>query len=169
MFDTVVFNRILDGVIPAATLVGRVTAFATHIQRDEINNTRNPVRRVELLQVFQDVIHSQVATGSFVLDVSRLDEARLSGGPIVPTASAVYGVSEYGGACYSDGSLYDALKAKLDALNDGKPNNVQDVLIAETAIIEGHVLITDDVHLAAVTRGSGGQCQTVDELLAYLT
>ena len=40
MFDTNVFNRILDGVISLQTLTGRVVAHATHIQRDEINNTK---------------------------------------------------------------------------------------------------------------------------------
>ena len=56
MFDTNVFNRIVDGVISLPTLTGRVVAYATHIQRDEINNTKNPERRAALAQVFGDVV-----------------------------------------------------------------------------------------------------------------
>lgn len=56
MFDTMVFNRILDGVISIQSLTGHVVAHATHIQRDEINNTQNPERRALLVQVFGDVV-----------------------------------------------------------------------------------------------------------------
>lgn len=37
MFDTNMFNRILDGVIAIEALTGHVVAHATHIQLDEIN------------------------------------------------------------------------------------------------------------------------------------
>ena len=37
MFDTNLFNRILDGVIAIETLTGDVVTHATHIQLDEIN------------------------------------------------------------------------------------------------------------------------------------
>jgi hypothetical protein len=30
MFDTVIFNRVLDGIVPIERLVGLVTPFATH-------------------------------------------------------------------------------------------------------------------------------------------
>lgn len=50
MFDTRAFNLILDGAFPLETLRDRVAAYATHIQRDEINNTKNPERRSVLLR-----------------------------------------------------------------------------------------------------------------------
>jgi hypothetical protein len=37
MFDTNVFNRILDSVIATEALTGHVVAHATHIQLNEIN------------------------------------------------------------------------------------------------------------------------------------
>ena len=83
------------------------------------------------------------------LGASRLGEARLGGERIVPTPSAVYGVSEYGQANYTQ-------------------NNVQDALIAETAIKAGHVLITDDRDLQTVTTQFGGRCLSVAELMAEL-
>ncbi len=169
MFDTNVFNRILDGVISLHTLTGRVEVYATHVQRDEINNTRNPARRAALAQVFVDAVTGSLPTDSFVLDVSRLDEARLGGERVVPTESAVYGVSRYGHARYSEDNLYSALKNRLDAINGAKPNNVQDALIAETSIKSGHVLVTDDSDLAEVTKEYGGQCVCVADLLLHCT
>ena len=56
MFDTNVFNRIVDEDIALESLVGRVTAYATHIQRDEINNTKNVERRAVLAKSFDDVV-----------------------------------------------------------------------------------------------------------------
>jgi hypothetical protein len=170
MFDTNVFNRILDGVISLQTLTGRVEAYATHVQRDEINNTTNPARRAALARVFGEVVAASLPTESFVLDVSRLDEARLGGERVVPTESAIYGVSMYGQAKYSaEESLYSALKERLDSINGAKPNNVHDALIAETSIKRGHVLVTDDADLTAVTKEYGGQCLSVVELLFHCT
>ena len=40
MFDTNVFNRILDGVIAIEALPGHVVSHATHIQINEINKGR---------------------------------------------------------------------------------------------------------------------------------
>jgi hypothetical protein len=112
MFDTNVFNCILDGVISLQTLTGRVVAYATHIQRDEINNTNDPERRAALSQVFGDVVVGLSPTDSFVLGVSRLDEARLGGERVVPTVSGVYDVSRYGQAKYGaeDDLWIDAAK-----------------------------------------------------------
>ena len=167
MFDTNVFNRILDGVISTQALEGRVVAYATHIQRDELRNTRNQKRRAELEKVFVDVVAASVPTESFVIDASRLDEARLSGDRVVPTESAVYGVSRYRSAQYGiEDNLYATLKADLDGVNGQKPNNVQDALIAETSVKRGHVLVTDDADLALVTKRYGGRCISVAELLA---
>jgi hypothetical protein len=102
--------------------------------------------------------------------VSRVDEAGLSGEHVVPTESAVYGVSRYGQANYgAEDDLYSALKNRLDSINRAKPNNVHDALISETSIKGNHVLVTDDTDLAAVTREYGGQCLSVAELLLHCT
>lgn len=170
MFDTNVFNRILDGVISLQTLTGRVVAYATHIQRDEINNTTNPERRAALARVFGEVVTESLPTESFVLDMSRLDDARLGAERVVPTESAIYGVSGYGQAKYSaEDNLYSPLKGRLDKINGNKSNNVHDALIAETSIKGGHVFVTDDTDLAAVTKEYGGQCLSVAELLLRCT
>jgi len=169
MFDTVVFNRILDGVLPAAALAGSVVAHATHVQRDEIAATKEPVRRTDLTRVFTGTVHLSVPTDAFVLDVSRLDEARLGGGRMVPTVSAVWDVSRLDEASWAaEDGLYSTLKEGLDELNRRKRNNIQDALIAETAIKNRLVLVTDDSDLAEVASRYGGRCMSVAELLAQL-
>src|ERR1051325_1906874 len=123
MFDTVVFNRILDGAIQLSALTDRIEVHATHVQRDEIEQTTDPNRRTALMQIFHDVVRASQSTASFVLGASRLGEARLGGERVVPTPSAVYGVSEYGHANYTQNdNLYLPIRLHLDELNAKKPN-----------------------------------------------
>ena len=165
MFDTNVFNRILDGIISIEALQGCVDAYATHIQRDEIDKTRNPERRSALARIFREFIKVSTPTDSFVIDTSRIGEARIGGDRVVPTTSAVWDVSRWDEARWStDVDLYPALKAELDKRNNCKENNIQDALIAETSIKEDFVLVTDDSDLVSVTRKYGGKCLTVAEL-----
>lgn|SRR6185503_4628931 len=84
MFDTVVFNRILDGALDIGAFVGKARFYATHIQLDEINETSNSQRRQALLEVFNRITERKVPTESFVLGVSRLDEARWGGREYCP-------------------------------------------------------------------------------------
>jgi hypothetical protein len=169
MFDTVVFNRIVDGALDIGAFVGKARFYATHIQLDEINETSKPQRRQALLEVFNRITERKVPTESFILGVSRLDEARLGGGNIVPTESAVWNVSAWGQAKWGEADgLYTAFKAELDTLNKSKPNNIQDTLIAETAIKNRFDLVTDDVDLCTVTKKFGGQCTNTKQLASDL-
>ena len=157
MFDTVVFNRILDGALDIGTFVGKARFYATHIQLDELNETSNPQRRQALLEVFDRITERKVPTESFVLGVSRLDEARLGGGNIVTTESAVWNASAWGQAKWGEpDGLYFAFKAELDTLKS-KRNNIEDTLIAETAIKNRFALVADDINLYTVTRKFGGK------------
>ena len=166
MFDTRAFNLMLDGSVSAEALKGRVFAHATHIQRDEINNTKDPGRRAALLQVFNDVVAETVPTNSAVIGVSRIGAARIGGDRVVPTASAVLDVSRWDQASWSaNDNIYSTLKSDLDMLNKSKRNNVQDALIAETSIKGRYVLITDDSDLIEVTQRYGGRCLSLEQLL----
>jgi hypothetical protein len=165
MFDTVVFNRILDGVLDISMLRGRARFYATHIQLDEILKTSNLERREALLAVFNKITERKVATESMVSDVSRLDEAKLGGGNIVPTESAVWNVSRWGQAKWGEeDGLCSAFKAELDRLNKNKANNVQDSLIGETTIKYHFTLVTDDSDLFRVTKQFGGECTDTKKL-----
>ncbi len=59
MLDTNVFNHLLDGKVDITCLKGR-RLIATHIQRDEISNTENEVRRADLLSIFEFLTEEQV-------------------------------------------------------------------------------------------------------------
>lgn len=166
MFDTRAFNLVLDAPFPIEKLKERVMAYATHIQRDEINNTKDPERKSALLRVFEEVTLESVPTDSLVLGVSRIGAARLGGERVVSTESSVWGVSRWGHAKWTaNDNLYVPIKDALDKLNKGKRNNVQDALIAETATKGGYVLVTDDTHMIEVAKQYGCKCMSLEEIL----
>lgn len=134
IFDTNIFNRIADGAIDAAELGGATNLFATHIELNELQRTGRDERRDRLLRVFEAV-----------------------GPKRIPTESAVWGVSEWGGGKWTaDDNLYQPIVEALNAENGGKPNNTHDALIAETAIRNDLTLVTEDRDLAKVAVQHGG-------------
>lgn len=130
--DTCVINRLVDETLSLDQLPDDGEYLASHVQVDEIKRTKNDARRAQLLAMF-----------STVIDVA------------VPTESLVVGISIVGAAKVSDGKGYTALKASLDALNKGKSNNAQDVLIAEVGLNNGFTLITADKDLAQAASKHG--------------
>jgi hypothetical protein len=130
MLDTNVFNDVLDGRVDANRLKGH-KLFVTHIQRDEINMTRDDARREALLASFAELSTDMSPTSSAVAGVSVAGAAcPAASRSVVPTESGVWGVSEWGQAKWrSEPTQFEALRQELDGRNNGKPNNVQDVLI----------------------------------------
>lgn len=170
MFDTNVFNHLLDGMAELSTFVERAKFYATHVQIDELKRTSNEDRKVALLRVFEEVISVKVSTESFVLGTSRLGEAKLGSEQVIPTESAVWGTSKWDRCKWtSPDNLYDSMKSKLDQLNKNKSNNVQDALIAETAIKNRFTLVTHDSDLFKVTTEFGGACANIHELIKDLS
>jgi predicted nucleic acid-binding protein len=106
------------------------------VQLDELNNTKDKERRFRLLWRFTEISPALVPTESFLLDVSRLDLAKIG-----------------------SGEIFTLLKTALDQLNGSKPNNVHDALIAEVAIVNGFTLLTSDYHLAEVAKENGAEVQ----------
>jgi len=147
MFDTNVFNRILDGAVEVSGFRGNARFYATHVQLDELKRTSNTKRREELISVFEEVTDTKVPTESFVLGVSRLDEAKLGG---------------------DEDQLCTAMKAELDKLNKNKPNNIQDALIAETAIKNQFTLVTEDTDLLTVAKKFSGMCAGIEQMMVDL-
>jgi predicted nucleic acid-binding protein len=131
--DTCIINKLIDGKMNLDGLPPNSSFFASHIQIDELNKTPDAERKDQLLSKFTEVIPR-----------------------IIPTKSAVWDVSRYDQAEFSDGMLYNYLKQALDILNKSKPNNVNDALIAETAIVNGYILLTSDRHLAEAAQQYGG-------------
>ena len=124
----------MDGTINVVDLPSDGPFVATHVQIDEINNITDRERRARLFLIFAEVRPEIVPTESFVWDVSRWDHGK-----------------------WSDGVIFEKLKQDLDALNKSKPNNAEDVLIAEVAIVNGFTLLTSDRHLAEVVEKQGGK------------
>lgn len=141
MFDTNIFNRILDGSFDLQGSDDKVL-YATHVQLDEIRATKNIQRRLGLEKLFMEILDEQLPTQSFVLDISRLDEARLG-----------------------NGEIYNQILSLLNQRNKRKPNNVQDALIGETALTNGLILVTEDSDLRNVIAGLGGLACTLQEML----
>lgn len=132
--DTCIFNKLLDGLLSTEDLPADSEFVATHVQIDELGQTRNDERRAKLLSRFSTLVDTIVPTESMVLDVSKFDQCKLS-----------------------DGTLYNRLKIDLDSLNDRKENNTKDALIAEVAIVNQYALLTADYHLAEVAKKHGCQ------------
>ena len=166
MLDTNVFNHVLDGKINVDTLVGK-DLVATHVQRDELSKTNDEARRAALLNVFNELTPEQAVTSSAVAGISVAGGAAASGGGIVPTESAVWDVSRWEQAKWGKrDNIFAGMRAELDALNKRKGNNAHDILIAETAVRNGWVLVTSDTDLFAVVTRYGGACANVFALSA---
>ncbi len=141
MLDTNIFNRVTDGDIPIEAFQG-LRMFATHVQLDELNATKNPDRAAALLNVFERVAPDVVATSSLVWDVSRWGQANWT----------------------ADDGVFQAILERLQALDaeSGKthrdPNNpVRDALIAETAIKNDLTLVSEDLNLRRVVGEFGSR------------
>ena len=141
IFDTNIFNRILDGEIDPARVAADTELCASHIEINELQNTGNSERRQQLLDVLYAIGPEQI-----------------------PTESAVWSVSEFGGAQFtSDNNLYQPIVEALNAKNGRKANNAHDALIAETAIRNNLTLVTEDCDLAAVAAEHGGSVVNFSE------
>jgi predicted nucleic acid-binding protein len=148
MLDTNVFNHVLDGRMDVNALQAG-NLYVTHIQNDEIANTRDPVRRDQLQAIVTRVLSTSPAPAA----------GREPG--VMPTESAVWGVSKWGEAKWTaPDALLDKMLAALNSRNKGKKNNVQDVLIAETALLNQLALVTADADLAEVMKMFGGTVVT---------
>jgi predicted nucleic acid-binding protein len=144
MFDTNLFNCILDGVVEISKFRRKARFYATHVQLDELKATSNVQRRQDLLAVFEEVVGiNKIPTEAFVLDVSLLDEAKLGD---------------------EEDDLYSQVKMKLDKRNRNKPNNIQDALITETAMKNGLTLATHDSDLFFVATKMGAACVNVHQI-----
>ncbi len=163
MFDTNIFDRVLDGKIDIAAIKSNKNLYATHIQLDELNAAPDLNRKGKLLKIFQQVVNSKVPTESMVWDVSKWDEGKWSSETqLTPTEAFVLGVSRLGKAKLGKADIYSLIKAELDKLK-AKPNNIKDALLAETSVKNGYVLVSDDKNLRKVIKKIGGLVLTFEE------
>lgn len=142
MFDTVIFNKILDVEISLDSLPKNFKYVVTHIQYDELNKTPNEDRRKKLLDIFFKIYSKEISTESTLLGTSILGKSKLS-----------------------NNSLCEKIKLMLDR-KQNKESNKNDALIAETAIKNGLILVTNDRDLAEVTQKYEGEAINLEDFLS---
>lgn len=147
IFDTNIFNHILTRKIDINFFKGRNRYFVTHVQEDEIKNTRDEKWRKKLLVIFQDINQKKIVT-----------------------ESAVYGISKYGGAKYGGGKIFHTIRDELNKIEPKKQiSNIRDALIAEVSIENNYNLVTDDNTLSKVVKQKHGKVMNLDEFIKYLS
>lgn len=163
MFDTNIFDRVLDGKLDIIDLKKKGKFFVTHIQLDELNAISNPKRKKVLLKIFSHIVTDKVSTESAVWDISKWDESKWSSEQsLTPTEAFVLGVSKLGQAKLGKADIYSVIKAELDKVKN-KRNNLKDALIAETSIKNRFILVTDDQALHKIVKQIGGSVLNFEE------
>jgi hypothetical protein len=119
MFDTNIFNHLLDGRISPETFPD-VEIYYTYEQYDELLKTSGIQRREELLSIFQHCDPLETTISTFVIGNARLGNTELG-----------------------EGTLYEKILEKLDSKKK-KKNNYIDALIAESSYLKGLTLVTCD-------------------------
>jgi len=148
MFDTNIFNRILDD--KDETVRTRIIEskdvheyFITHIQPDELTATHDEKRRKGLLEVFKDVNQLPIPTESGVWDISRWDYFKWG----------------------DENGLYDRILEQLEKEKPHHRGNKKDALIGETSIKNNITLVTDDRALRETVIKRGGVAICLSDFL----
>nr|WP_321409315.1 type II toxin-antitoxin system VapC family toxin [uncultured Carboxylicivirga sp.] len=115
---------------------GNVQLNVTHIQRDELEKCKDESWKQELISKLN------------VIDPD-----------LMPTESLVLGYSRVGLAKLGDSGLFEKLRV-------GKLKNTNDALIAETAMKNDLLLVTNDKRLKKRVKRLGGKCINLDDLLS---
>lgn len=133
MADSVIFNRLLDGKLSFVLLQG-YDLFVTPMQYAELQATPDSSRRADLMAVF-----AQGAPQEHDIE------------------TAVWGVTPWGERPFGGtASLLEPIFTAMQARRKRKSNHADDV-IAEAAILNSCVLLSDDQDLLAVVPQFGGQ------------
>jgi hypothetical protein len=150
MLDTNIFDKVAKDTtrMLLSSLRGR-NLFATHIQWEELNQTSDSGRRKELLVTFKDIDAQDIPTENAVYDLSVWDRSKYS----------------------PDDGVYEAMLKRLRRLDEDadksprNPKNQQrDILIAQTSIRRGLLLVSNDRNLRIVTAEFGGTAINLDDL-----
>lgn len=165
MFDTNIFNRILDRSLD---LELEDLYYVTHIQKDELMAESNEERRELLLKTFNLIQSVSIPTESAIWGVSKWDQCKWGdedNATTIPTESFALGISKFEMAKLSDGDLYSKILYSLNSRKK-RSNNVQDALIAETAIKNEITLVTCDKALKDVVKIYSQNVIDLEELLS---
>jgi hypothetical protein len=83
--DTDFINRVIDNPgalerIVAAARSSASTMIGNHVGRDQLDATKDPIRREKLLHAYDSLLRVDVPTWGAVFDVSRFDQCGLGDG-----------------------------------------------------------------------------------------
>lgn len=141
IFDTNIFNQIIDESCFDISHLKGYRIYVTHIQWDELNKTPDNARKQKLLKVFKEINPNELATESLVLDISKLGKAKLG-----------------------DGELYTTILNKLNEKKQ-KDSNRYDSLIGETAYMNNMVLVSNDGYFSEIMQELGCTVVSLKEFL----
>ena len=148
MFDTVIFNRIVENDISVESLNEFVEIYATYVQYREINDERmeDKEKQAKLNLTFDSLVS---------------EDRYLS------TESTLWNYTPWNKGKWTDpNDDYRPIRDDLDNVNK-KENNFKDALIAETAKKNGLVLVTEDIPLENTAPNHGVKCMSFDQLLLH--
>ena len=139
MFDTNIFNHILDGNITIREIED-IKYFVTQIQLDELNATKDERRRNQLLMVFKNINQVRIPTESALWDVSDWDDSKWDG-------------------------MVGRILEQLEEKKPHHPGNPADALIGVTVIKTGITLVSDDGALWGTVKKLGGEAVSLSDFL----
>ena len=148
MFDTVIFNRIVENDISVESLNEFVEVFATYVQRKEINDEgmKDKEKQAKLNQIFNSLVS---------------EEHYLS------TESTLWDYTPWNKGKWTDpNDNYRPIRDDLDNVKK-KENNFKDALIAETAKKNDLILVTEDSPLENTAPNHDVKCMSYDQLLLH--
>ena len=148
MFDTVIFNRIVENDISVESLNEFVEVFATYVQRKEINDERmkDKEKQAKLNQIFNSLVSKE---------------------HYLSTESTLWDYTPWNKGQWTDpNDNYRPIRDDLDNAKK-KENNFKDALIAETAKKNDLILVTEDIPLENAAPNHGVKCMSFDQLLLH--
>jgi hypothetical protein len=147
LLDTSFFNLVKTTSAFLESVPGRAV-YSTHVQRNELEGTSDNLLRLTLLRTYGAVDAEELPTETAEWDDTEWDASKWS----------------------AEDGLFDKLKAEIieEDRKTGKKgcnpfNQSRDARIAETAIRNRLVLVSDDRRLRRVTIRNGGQAITLQE------
>ena len=155
MFDSNIFDEFIDRPDLVELITGFVDVVATHVQRDEIDDTKNkcPEEWAELIRAFDTVVPEEPQVG-------------VTG--LLSTESAVSGISKWGGAKWSKPeNLIGQIRGPIKPKHKRYVNRTRDALIGETAIKNDLTLVTNDCDLRKKVASLGGKSMSWKQLLEH--
>ncbi|OGI27990.1 MAG: hypothetical protein A2359_02180 [Candidatus Moranbacteria bacterium RIFOXYB1_FULL_43_19] len=184
MFDTNIFDELLNNKIDLNLLPKNLKYYITHIQEDEIESMGEDKKekKNQLLLILSRFNGEMIPTEANMLGVSKFGACKFGNGVKIPTEAAVWGVSKWNECKWGNGvkiptesfvldvSRLDG-EAKLDgttyfeALQNGNLKHIEDALIGETAIVKNLILVSNDESFRNKVQAVGGKAITFNKFI----